>query len=221
MESEFRFGFTYATMTSPTLRRPPIQRRSTERVERILAAAQRVLDREGAEALSTVRVAEEAGASIGSLYHWYPDKEAIAEALALRYWDELASLIEDVADATERGDVEAPIERTLEVLAAGFRARPGFLALWFGGLRTEGVRDATRPVRQRAAVAIERLLVVIAPGSDPALRARVASVLAVMGDGLLREAFRLDPDGQPELLAEGAIALGAYATTRLDIEEQT
>jgi len=138
-------------MTSPTLRRPPIQRRSTERVERILAAAQRVLDREGAEALSTVRVAEEAGASIGSLYHWYPDKEAIAEAIALRYWDELASLIEDVADATERGDVEAPIERTLEVLAAGFRARPGFLALWFGGLRTEGVRDATPPVPQRAA----------------------------------------------------------------------
>jgi AcrR family transcriptional regulator len=207
-------------MTSPTLRRPPIQRRSTERVERILEAAQRVLDREGAEALSTVRVAEEAGVSIGSLYHWYPDKEAIAEALALRYWDELADLIEGVADATERGGVEAPIERTLEVLAAGFRARPGFLALWFGGLRTEGVRDATRPVRQRAAVAIERLLVVIAPGSDPALRARVANVLTVIGDGLLREAFRLDPDGQPELLAEGAIALHSYATTRLDIEEQ-
>jgi AcrR family transcriptional regulator len=206
-------------MTSPTLRRPPIQRRSTERVERILEAAQRVLDREGAEALSTVRVAEEAGASIGSLYHWYPDKEAIAEALALRYWDELANLIEGVADETERGDVEAPIERTLEVLAAGFRARPGFLALWFGGLRTEGVRDATRPVRERAAVAIERLLVVISPGSDPAVRARVASVLAVMGDGLLREAFRLDPDGQPELLAEGAIALRAYATTRLGIQE--
>jgi AcrR family transcriptional regulator len=207
-------------MTSHTLRRPPIQQRSTERVERILEAAQRVLEREGAEALSTVRVAKEAGVSIGSLYHWYPDKEAIAEALALRYWDELANLIEEVADATERGAVEAPIERTLEVLAAGFRARPGFLALWFGGLRTEGVRDATRPVRQRAAAAIERLLVVIAPGSDPALRAKVANVLTVMGDGLLREAFRLDPDGQPELLGEGAIALRAYATTRLDIEEQ-
>jgi AcrR family transcriptional regulator len=206
-------------MTSPTLRRPPLQQRSTERVERILEAAQRVLDREGAAALSTVRVAEEAGASIGSLYHWYPDKEAIAEALALRYWDELAELIEGVADATERGEVEGPIERTLEVLAAGFRARPGFLALWFGGLRTEGVRDATRPVRERAAVAIERLLVVIAPGSDPALRAKVAIVLALIGDGLLREAFRLDPDGQPELLAEGAIALRAYATTRLGIQE--
>ncbi|MDX6589381.1 MAG: hypothetical protein QOI84_655 [Solirubrobacterales bacterium] len=206
-------------MTSPTLRRPPLQQRSTERVERILEAAQRVLDREGADALSTVRVAEEAGVSIGSLYHWYPDKEAIAEALALRYWDELAELIEGVADATERGEVEAPIERTLEVLAAGFRARPGFLALWFGGLRTEGVRDATRPVRQRAAVAIERLLAVIAPDSDPDLRARVAIVLALMGDGLLREAFRLAPDGQPELLAEGAIALRAYATTRLGIEE--
>jgi AcrR family transcriptional regulator len=208
-------------MTSPTLRRPPIQRRSTERVERILEAAQRILEREGAEALSTVRVAEEAGVSIGSLYHWYPDKEAIAEALALRYWDELANLIEGVAVATERGGVEAPIDTALEALAAGFRARPGFLALWFGDLRTEGVRDATRPVRQRAAAAIERLLVVIAPGSDPALRATVASVLAVMGDGLLREAFRLDPDGQPELLAEGAIALSAYATARLDIEEQT
>jgi AcrR family transcriptional regulator len=209
-------------MTAATidqLRRSPRQARSRDRVEGFLDAGDALLAAEGSSGLSTVRVAEEAGASIGTLYHWFPDKEAIAEALALRYWDELAELIEGVADATEHGEVEAPIERTLEVLAAGFRARPGFLALWFGGLRTEGVRDATRPVRERAAAAIERLLVVIAPGSDRALRARVASVLAVMGDGLLREAFRLDPDGQPELLAEGAIALRAYATARLGIQE--
>lgn len=197
------------------LRRAPMQRRSAERVEAIQAAAQKVLEEEGGEALTTIRVAEAAGFSIGSLYHWYPDKDAIVEELALRYWNELAELVEGVADLAERGGVDRPIDEAFAALAAGFRARPGFMALWFGGLRTEGVRDATRPVRERVGEATERILVVTAPKSSASDRAKVAAVLTVMGDGLLREAFRLNREGQPILLEEGKIALTAYAEARL------
>src|SRR4051812_30931868 len=123
------------------LRRAPLQARSRDRVAGFLDAADSLLAEDGAAALSTVRVAEAAGASIGTLYHWFPDKEAIIEALALRYWDELAVILDGVTQSIECARVEDPVSQVIDSLADGFRARPGFLALWFGGLRSERVRD--------------------------------------------------------------------------------
>ena len=58
-------------------RREPMQQRSRQTVEAVLEAVQRVLRRHGAEAITTNRVAEAAGVSIGSLYQYFPDKQAI------------------------------------------------------------------------------------------------------------------------------------------------
>src|SRR5439155_23974772 len=131
-------------------------------------------------------------ASIGTLYHWFPDKEAIAEALALRYWAELCELVEDVATEGEHAALEEPIAAVTDALVAGFRERPGFLALWFGGLRTERVRDVTRPNRTHVARSIERILAASYPTAGRALRATVARTVVLIGDGVLREAFRID-----------------------------
>jgi AcrR family transcriptional regulator len=197
------------------LRRAPVQARSRDRVARFLDAADALLAQEGAAALNTVRVAEAAGASIGTLYHWFPDKEAIIEALALRYWDELAEILEGVARQLASEPEEDPVSRVIDALAEGFRARPGFLALWFGGLRSERVRDATRPGRARAQRSIHGLLAVTHPGASAVDREIVAGMVVLIGDGLLREAFRLDRKGDPTVLAEGRHALRAYTDSRL------
>ena len=63
-------------------RREPKQRRSRETVEAVLEAVQRVLKRHGVEAITTNRIAEAAGVSIGSLYQYFPDKRAIFTASA-------------------------------------------------------------------------------------------------------------------------------------------
>jgi AcrR family transcriptional regulator len=197
------------------LRRAPKQKRAQDRIERVLDAADELLARDGAEAFSTVGVAELAGISIGSLYHWFGDKEAIVEALAMRYWGEFEVLVDRVAEADGLDLFIDPAGAMLDALAAGFRARPGFRALWYGGLRTERVRDATRPTRAAIARTFERVLATRWPASEAAVRATVASTVVLIGDGLLREAFRVDPDGQPELLEEGGRALEAYVRTRL------
>src|SRR5882757_7381224 len=93
------------------LRRAPLQARSRDRVAAFLDAADALLAAEGAAALSTVRVAEAAGASIGTLYHWFPDKEAIIEALALRYWDELAEILDGVTQHIENERVDDLVSR--------------------------------------------------------------------------------------------------------------
>jgi AcrR family transcriptional regulator len=201
---------------TPYLRRAPVQARSRDRLRLVLHSAEAVLADEGAEALTTTRVAEVAGIPVGSLYHYFPDKQAIVEALAVGYWSDFDDLVSGVCDLDEQAPIADPAGTILDTLAAGFRARPAFLALWYGGLRTEQVRDATRPVRTAIGRSIERILAHRRPDADPAVRATVAATLVLVGDGLLREAFRLDPDGAPELLEEGKRVLRAYIAARLD-----
>ncbi|MDJ0568978.1 MAG: TetR family transcriptional regulator [Pleurocapsa sp. MO_192.B19] len=78
------------------LRRQPQQKRSQERVEKILDAAAIVFDEVGFEAATTHAIASRADTAVGSLYQFFPDKLAIFNALELRHvervyiiWDRL------------------------------------------------------------------------------------------------------------------------------------
>lgn len=69
-------------------RRKPAQPRAQATVAAILEASARILRREGRAAFNTNRIAELAGVSIGTLYGYFPDKEAIYIALARQIIDE-------------------------------------------------------------------------------------------------------------------------------------
>ncbi len=192
-----------------------MQARSRERLRRVLDAADEVLITQGAGSFTTNRIAQAAGIPVGSVYRYFPDKEAIVEALALRYWSDFEDLVAAAAETDEREPLSDPGAVVLDALAAGFRARPGFLELWYGGLRTEKLRNATRPTRGAIARSIERILSTHWPTADPQERATAALMVVIAGDGLLREAFRVDPEGDPQLLAESKLMLGAYIEARL------
>jgi AcrR family transcriptional regulator len=198
------------------LRNAPIQARSRERLRRVLDAADEVIAQEGAGAFTTTRVAAQAGVPIGSVYRFFSDKEAIVEALAVRYWSDFEDLVAGMAEADEAQPLDDPVGAVLDVLVAGFRARPGFLGLWFGGLRTERMRDATRPTREAIAKSIERILARHWPAAPRGDRARAAEMAVLAGDGLLREAFRRDRRGDAAVLAESKAMLRAYIAQRLE-----
>ena len=63
------------------MRRVPKQARSKQKVARILAAARSLMIREGGSALTTNRIAAEAGVGVGSLYEYFPDKQSIINQL--------------------------------------------------------------------------------------------------------------------------------------------
>jgi AcrR family transcriptional regulator len=63
------------------MRRQPKQARAKEKVARILDAARDLMVREGGAALTTNRIAAEAGVGIGSLYEYFPDKQSIVNQL--------------------------------------------------------------------------------------------------------------------------------------------
>ncbi|MEA2312389.1 MAG: hypothetical protein QOE28_2357, partial [Solirubrobacteraceae bacterium] len=129
----------------PRLRRVPRQARSRERLARMLDAAEALLVAEGAGALTTTRVAEAAGVSVGSLYQYLPDKEAIVEALANRYLAEFEGLMEELAAQGADGPAwEDPVGVLIDAFAQRYRERPGYRALWFGRELTPALRDADR-----------------------------------------------------------------------------
>ena len=66
-------------------RNQPRQRRSRATVEAVLAAAAQVFEAHGYAAGTTNRIAERAGVSIGTLYQYFPNKEALAVALLERH----------------------------------------------------------------------------------------------------------------------------------------
>jgi AcrR family transcriptional regulator len=75
-------------------RREPRQQRSRQTVDAMLDAVERVLKRHGIDAITTNRIAEAAGVSIGSVYQYFPDKRAIFTALHGRHVTEVSQAIE-------------------------------------------------------------------------------------------------------------------------------
>jgi len=80
-----------APVISP--RKAPKQQRSSQLVADILEGAIRVLEREGAARFTMARVAETAGVSVGSLYQYFPNKEAILFQLQTGEWDQTRAML--------------------------------------------------------------------------------------------------------------------------------
>src|SRR5579872_5825813 len=97
-----------ATQTQKLTVRSPRQQRAQHKVELILEAAIRLLDKGGLAALTTNAVAETAGVSIGTLYQYFPNKEAILETLADR---EMAALAKRVLAVLQDRSVLSPRDR--------------------------------------------------------------------------------------------------------------
>lgn len=209
-----------------TTRRVPRQRRSRETAERVLDAAESLLVDGGSAAVTTTRIAARAGVAVGSVYAYFADKDAVAEAIALRHWERFADVVTAAAEAEEQAvegpgvaagarASDGPLALVVDALAAGFRGQPAFLALWYSDLRTERMRTLTRPVREQVASSIQRALSVHWPAASAPQLEVAARTIVIAGDGLLREAFRADPQGDPVLLGEARTMLEAYAATAL------
>jgi AcrR family transcriptional regulator len=95
-------------------RKSAVQRRSRLTVNAIMEATARILIREGFDKASTNRIAEVAGVSVGSLYQYFPSKEAIVAALIDRHNSQVMQAVQgELAEA-----VNLPMEQAVRKLVA-------------------------------------------------------------------------------------------------------
>jgi AcrR family transcriptional regulator len=200
------------------LRRAPVQRRSAQRLARILDACAEVLEETGYEELSTRAVAGRAGVPIGSVYRFFPNKRAMAEALARRNLDAYADRI--TARLTAPAGVPLEWRRAMDVVVDEYlamkRTVPGFALVEF-------TVPAPTESRQANYLVADRLLVLFAGplGLDAAdERLRTAFLVGVeTADALLQLAFRTDPAGDPAIVTEAKLLLRSYLARYLDVRE--
>jgi len=104
-----------ATLTALEPRKTPIQARSTVTVEAISEAAIQVLLTHGADRLTTTRVAERAGVSVGTLYQYYPNKRSLLFAVFEDHLDKVSRAVEVVCEGAYHRPMSEMIRQVVEV----------------------------------------------------------------------------------------------------------
>jgi AcrR family transcriptional regulator len=124
-------------------RRQPKQLRALQTVDAVLEAAVRVLKREGFDALTTNRIAEVAGVSIGSLYQYFPDKGAIFAALHRRHIEEIDRLVGAQLTRHAASSLDELIRAMIEAMIDAHMADPELCELLMTEVphRADGTKD--------------------------------------------------------------------------------
>lgn len=146
------------------LRRVPRQDRGQRRVERILNVAAQLFAEVGYEAASTNAIAARANTSIGSLYQFFPNKEAILHALAARYLDQLRALYDQVLTA-ESAHLPLPVllDRIIDPLAEFKGAHPGFEPIFFRTYASASLAAAAEELHQEVIRRVEAIFAARTP----------------------------------------------------------
>ncbi|MET8508781.1 TetR/AcrR family transcriptional regulator [Streptomyces sp. NPDC004787] len=154
------------------------QARGERRMADILDAAATVFAADGYEKGTTIAIARQAGMSPGSLYQFFPNKEAIAQALADRFTAQLLAAHREAFDGAPHaeGPVERLIDRMVDPLVAFNLANPGFKALLARPDMPAGLTEAVRPAQQALVGRVEAVVAARAPALPDADRARTARV---------------------------------------------
>lgn len=105
------------------MRKLPSQARASQTVDAIIEAATQILQNDGEERLNTNRIAERAGVSIGSLYQYFADKEAIIEAIARRERNKIITTIVKSLSVANPPDHASAVREIVRTLIGAFARR--------------------------------------------------------------------------------------------------
>lgn len=152
----------------------PTQERGRLRVMALLGAAETVIAQRGYEAATMTEIAAKAGASIGSLYQFFPTKEAVADALRTRLRDAFMADLDALAAAASRMTADQLAARLLGSLPDFFERHPAFPAI---AEARRLPRASAASVRHGWRAAIARVLEAYAPNMPETESAPAAAVV--------------------------------------------
>lgn len=192
-------------------RKSPVQARSTVSVNSILEATIQVLLDVGKERLTTTRVAQRAGVSVGTLYQYFPNKSALLQAALRNHLESIAGALEEVCRKERTSSLQHMVTRLVDTfLDAKMRDLKTSVALYSVSSDVDGLRIA-REVGARVNKAIASVLATACEPlqNDPQL---VASIIQGAMAGVSRQLLEsASPEKQYQpLKRELALMMRAY-----------
>jgi AcrR family transcriptional regulator len=180
-----------------TVRRSPVQQRSRERVQRILAAATELIASQGSDALRMSEVADSAGISIGSLYQYFADKNALVRALAERFQVEGRACIEaGLAKASNIASFGDAFANLIDIYYGLFLAEPVWRDIWTAMQADRILREVELAESRLNGALVAGALLRLKPGADPQNLATKAFLVMQLGEATMRLAVSVPrPEG--------------------------
>jgi AcrR family transcriptional regulator len=201
-------------MARQNSRRIPKQARSQERFDQVLDTAANLFSERGFEATTTNEIARRAGMSVGALYQYFNNKEAIVEALADQYVETLRGVMADVLAADVRdAPTRVAVDRVLDPIVEFHASHPALHPLWLGAELSQKLRTSMRAMDEELGTRVEELLRARVPGI-PADRARVTvRVMALAAKSLMGLVGHTD---DPTLRTQAAVEMKRMLVAYVD-----
>ncbi|HEY0929131.1 MAG TPA: TetR/AcrR family transcriptional regulator [Gemmatimonas sp.] len=171
--------------SAPGAKREPRQERGQRRVEEILDAAEALVQEVGAAATSVQEIAKRSGASVGSIYHFFPTKEAIFDALRERHRVEARLVAEGIrqnAPQWATQDLATFVRGLVGPFTELLSRMPAYPELAVNAAGHRLPRDETTDASVREAILVAFTL--RWPHTTPEERAIRADVMDAIGEGL-------------------------------------
>jgi AcrR family transcriptional regulator len=195
---------------STLLRRAPQQARGLRRIDTILDAAEQELADTGFEGLTTNAIATRANTSIGSLYQYFPNKEAILQALGLRYLDRCRGLFAPflTPEAAEL-PMEDWISGIVNALDVAQQSNVGFKELFCNASIPE-LADADNAMHRQYVAGLDIVLAGRVPCLTPDRRLVCAELCVRTSEALMALLAESSGERRVLVLAEIKALLTAY-----------
>jgi len=192
---------TQITSTTDDKRREPQQGRSVQRRQRILDSTATLLNTTDYAALNVGEIARHAGTSVGSIYQYFPNKDAVLQALAEQYLGEMRESAAEIF-APQDGVLRERVAQAVDWLVGYAQAHPGFHHI----VKSEWVSPEMRAAVEGVFANIHTSVCGIIGASAPHLseRKRGVSAYIVMGMmwGVLDKFSHTPPDLHADLVSE-------------------
>jgi AcrR family transcriptional regulator len=180
------------TISALEPRKTPIQARSAVTVEAISEATIQVLLSHGAERLTTTRIADRAGVSVGTLYQYYPNKRSLLFAVLEHHLNNVAGRVEAACESACHKPLAEMINEMVEAFVDAKMERADISVALYRVSADVGGPALIKRIGQRLRKAVEAMLKTAADIKSPPDKFAIDTMLAAMA-GAIRSLLEAEP----------------------------